>query len=405
MQRTLVQINMTANWGSSGRIAEQIGDIAQKINWDSYIVYGRYANDSKSNLIKIGSRFAIYNNALAARLFDCEGLTAKRSTLQLIKKLQEVKPDIIHLHNIHGYYINYPILFSFLKDYKAPVVWTLHDCWPFTGHCSYFDLAECVKWKTECNHCPQKGEYPKSYMDFSHRNFNLKKEVFTSCDNLTIVPVSYWLENLVKESFWKGYKTKMIHNGIDTDMFSVRNNANEMWAKYGITAKYVILGVASPFNKRKGYPDFISLSHMLPEEYCIVMVGLNAEQKKNLPGNIIGIERTQDVSELASLYSCADVFVNLTYEDNFPTTNLEAMACGTPVITYNTGGSPELLDDATGIVVKKGNLKEARDAIAAICSKGKSEYVNACRNRAVQFFNNKDRFREYIDLYNELLAK
>ena len=144
---------------------------------------------------------------------------------------------------------------------------------------------------------------------------------------------------------------------------------------------------------------------MLPEEYCIVMVGLNAEQKKNLPGNIIGIERTQDVSELASLYSCADVFVNLTYEDNFPTTNLEAMACGTPVITYNTGGSPESLDDATGIVVEKGNLKEARDAIAAICSKGKSEYVNACRNRAVQFFNNKDRFKEYIDLYNELLAK
>ena len=396
---------MTANWGSSGRIAEQIGDIAQKINWDSYIVYGRYANDSKSNLIKIGSRFAIYNNALAARLFDCEGLTAKRSTLQLIKRLQEVKPDIIHLHNIHGYYINYPILFSFLKDYKAPVVWTLHDCWPFTGHCSYFDLAECVKWKTECNHCPQKGEYPKSYMDFSHRNFNLKKEVFTSCNNLTIVPVSYWLENLVKESFWKGYKTKMIHNGIDTDMFSVRNNANEMWAKYGITAKYVILGVASPFNKRKGYPDFISLSHMLPEEYCIVMVGLNAEQKKNLPGNIIGIERTQDVSELASLYSCADVFVNLTYEDNFPTTNLEAMACGTPVITYNTGGSPEAVDADTGIVVPKGDLVSAKDAIVSVCGKGKSFYSQKCRFRAERHFNKDDCFRKYIDLYNSMLNK
>ena len=370
MSYTLFQINVTANSGSTGRIAEQIGEVVQREGWRSIIAYGRDANPGTSEYIKICNNVNIYCNVLSSRLYDSEGLTAKRSTFLLIKKLQEIKPDIIHLHNIHGYYINYRILFSFLKQYRRPVVWTLHDCWPFTGHCTYFDLIGCDKWKVECKNCPQSKSYPKSYTDFSRRNFYLKKETFTGCNNLTIVPVSYWLESLVKESFMKGYKMKVIHNGVDTDKFSICNNADEIRAKYGITAKYMILGVASPFTQRKGFLDFISLSQILPEEYCIVLVGLSAAQKKELPGNIIGIERTQDVKELASLYSCADVFVNLTYEDNFPTTNLEAMACGTPVITYNTGGSPEALDEDTGIVVDKGDLTAVKNALISIVRGG-----------------------------------
>lgn len=405
MQMTLFQINVTANSGSTGRIAEQIGETTKRNGWNSVIAYGRYANPGTSEHVKICSKQNIYYNALAARLFDYEGLIARHSTLQLIKKIQEIKPDIIHLHNIHGYYINYLILFSFLKKYKAPVVWTLHDCWPFTGHCSHFDLIGCDKWKTECNHCPQKGEYPKSYTDFSRRNFNLKKKAFTGCGNLTIVPVSYWLDRLVKESFLQEYDAKVIHNGIDTSVFSIRDDAWKIREKYNITSKYVVLGVASPFGKRKGFHDFIALSRMLPGEFTIIMVGISHEQKTCLPNNIVGIERTQDVNELASLYSNADVFVNLTYEDNFPTTNLEAMACGTPVITYNTGGSPESLDVATGIVVEKGNLTDVCEAVKKVCESGKASYAEACRKRAVQFFNNKDRFMEYIDLYNELLAK
>lgn len=405
MSCTLFQINVTANSGSTGRIAEQIGEVVQCDGWRSIIAYGRYASQGTSEYIKICNKINIYYNALTSRLFDCEGLVSKNCTLQLIRQIQEIQPDIIHLHNIHGYYINYPILFSFLKEYRAPVVWTLHDCWPFTGHCSNFESVGCIKWKTGCNHCPQKGTYPKSYTDFSRRNFNLKKCAFTGCDNLTIVPVSYWLEGLVKESFLKGHKMRVIHNGIDTDKFSICNNADEIRAKYGITAKYVILGVASPFTQRKGFSDFIALSQILPEGYCIVMVGLNVAQKKELPGNIIGIERTQDVNELASLYSCANVFVNLTYEDNFPTTNLEAMACGTPVITYSTGGSPEALDEDTGIVVNKGDLSAAQNAVMSICENGKPFYRQKCRLRAVQHFNKDDRFQEYINLYNSLLNK
>ena len=402
----LLQINSTQNYGSTGRIAENIGILANECGFDTYMVHGpRCVNPSVLKSICTESLFEEKLHGMASRLFDAHGLGSKYATKRLIEKIREIDPDIIHLHNIHGYYINYQVLFSFLKEYKAPVVWTLHDCWSFTGHCSHFDLIGCDKWKTECSHCPQKGEYPKSYTDFSRRNFRLKKKSFTNCENLTIVPVSYWLDRLVKESFLKEYNTRVIHNGIDVNVFSVKDDVLKIREKYNITSKYIVLGVASPFGKRKGFSDFLTLGEMLSEEYCIVMVGLTTEQKKHLPDNIVRIERTQDVNELASLYSSADVFVNLTYEDNFPTTNLEAMACGTPVITYNTGGSPESLDATTGIVVEKGNLKETWNAISAICSKGKSEYVNACRNRAVQFFNNRDRFMEYIDLYNELLTK
>lgn len=404
MLKCLLQINTTLNYGSTGRIAENIGLLANQNGFDTYMVHGpRCVNQSALKPICAETHWGEKIHGIGTRLFDKHGLMSRQSTNKLISKIIKIKPDIIHLHNIHGYYINYPVLFSFLKAYEAPVVWTLHDCWSFTGHCAHFDLIRCDKWEKECNHCPQKCEYPKSYMDFSRRNFNLKKEAFTGCNNLTIVPVSYWLENLVKESFLKGYKTHVIHNGIDTDKYSICDNVDKMRAKYGITAKYVILGVASPFTQRKGFFDFISLSQILSEEYCIVLVGLNTAQMKNLPDNIIGIEQTQDVNELASLYSCADVFANLTYEDNFPTTNLESMACGTPVITYRTGGSPEAITEDTGFVVNQGDLKAVIDAIEIIRQKGKNHYSGKCRERAVKHFRKEDRFMDYINLYDSIL--
>lgn len=402
--KKLLQINTYGNWGSTGRIAEQIGKLAIDSGWKSYIACDRKITNSSSIILKVGNVASRISHGAVSRLFDAQGLGSVIATYRLVNKIKKIRPDIIHLHNIHGYYINYRILFSFLKEYKAPIVWTLHDCWSFTGHCSHFDLIGCNKLETECSKCPQKGEYPKSYTDFSRRNFKLKKKAFTGCDNLTIVPVSHWLENLVKESFLKDYRTKVIYNGIDTDVFSIQNNAGEVRAKYGIKSKYVVLGVASPFTQRKGFVDFIELSKTLPE-YGIVLVGLNSAQKKQLPENIVGIERTQDVGELASLYSCADVFVNMTYEDNFPTTNLEAMACGTPVVTYKTGGSPEALDAETGIVVEKGNLADVCDAVETVCRNRKASYIEACRNRVVRLFNKNDRFREYIDLYDNLLDR
>lgn len=393
----LLQINSTQNYGSTGRIAENIGILANENGFDTYMVHGpRCVNPSALKSICTESSFEEKVHGVMSRLFDAHGLGSVCATRKLIRKFKEINPDIIHLHNIHGYYINYPILFEYLKEVQKPVVWTLHDIWSFTGHCSYFEL--------DCHNCKLKHSYPKSYTDFSHRNYYLKKKVFNGLDNMILVPVSEWLDGLLKQSFLKDYKTKVIHNGIDIGVFNLKDDSSEIKQKYGITDRKVIIGVASPFTPKKGFDDFIKLRQMLPEEYQIILVGLTEGQIYGLPYGITGIAKTQNIQELSSLYSSADVFVNLTYADNFPTTNLEALACGTPVVTYRTGGSPEAVDDYTGIVIGKGDLSVAKDAVVSICEKGKAFYSEKCRSRAEKHFNKNNSFQKYIDLYRELLS-
>lgn len=401
----LLQINSTQNYGSTGRIAENIGILANENGFDTYMVHGpRCVNPSALKSICTESSFEEKVHGVMSRLFDAHGLASVCATRKLIRKFKEIKPDIIHLHNIHGYYINYPILFEYLKEVQKPVVWTLHDIWVFTGHCSYFEL-DCHNWQSDCHNCKLKHSYPKSYTDFSHRNYYLKKKVFNGLDNMILVPVSEWLDGLLKQSFLKDYKTKVIHNGIDISVFNLKDDSSEIKQKYGITGRKVIIGVASPFTSKKGFDDFIKLRQMLPDEYQIILVGLTEGQIYGLPYGITGIARTQNIQELSSLYSSADVFVNLTYADNFPTTNLEALACGTPVVTYRTGGSPEAVDEYTGIVVGKGDLSAAKDAVISICEKGKAYYSGKCRSRAERHFNKNNSFRKYIDLYQELLSE
>ena len=403
MLKRLLQINSTQNYGSTGRIAENIGILANKNGFETYMVHGpRYVNPSVLKSICTETPFEEKIHGVVSRLFDAHGLGSVCATKRLIRKIRDIDPDIIHLHNIHGYFINYPILFKYLKDSKKPVVWTLHDIWSFTGHCSYFEL-DCQNWQSDCQNCKLIHTYPKSYTDFSHRNYRLKKLAFSDVENMVLVPVSHWLDGLIKQSFLKEYKTVVIHNGIDTNVFDVKNDREDIRNKYGIKSEKVIIGVASPFTPKKGFDDFIKLRQMLSDEYQIVLVGLTEDQIKDLPSGISGIARTQNIQELASLYSAADVFVNLTYADNFTTTNLEALACGTPIVTYRTGGSPEAVDAETGIIVPKGDLISAGDAIVSVCGKGKSFYSQKCRLRAERHFNKDDCFRKYIDLYNELL--
>ena len=410
-KRIIIELNSTQNYGSTGRIAENIGILANDNGFDTYMVHGpRCVNPSALKSICTESSFEENIHGVISRLFDAHGLGSVCATRKLIQKFKEINPDIIHLHNIHGYYINYPILFEYLKKAKKPIVWTLHDIWPFTGHCSYFELdrynwrSDCLNWRSDCRNCQLKHSYPKSYTDFSHRNYNLKKKVFNGLDNMILVPVSEWLDGLLKQSFLKDYKTKVIHNGIDISVFNLKDDNSEIKQKYGITAEKIIIGVASPFTPKKGFADFIKLRQMLSEEYQIVLVGLTTEQISGLPFGITGIARTQNIQELASLYSVADVFVNLTYADNFPTPHLEALACGTPVVTYRTGGSPEAVDDYTGIVIGKGDLSVAKDAVVSICEKGKAFYSEKCRSRAEKHFNKNNSFQKYIDLYRELLS-
>lgn len=400
----ILQINSVVNFGSTGRIAENIGIKAIENGWESYIAYGRGNNNSKSKLIKIGNDWDIKFHGLQTRLFDRHGLGSIKATKKLIEKIKYIKPDIIHLHNIHGYYINIKILFDYLNSTDIPIVWTLHDCWSFTGHCSHFDYINCTKWKILCFRCPSKKSYPASYFkDRSKENFTLKKNLFTN-KNITLIPVSNWLSNLLKSSYFKNNSIFPIKNGIDLSIFNPKDSS-KIYNKNSLIDKFIILGVSSIWNKMKGLDDFIELSNNLDGNYIIILVGLSKKQIKKIPKRILGIERTENINELSDLYSFSNVFVNTTYQDTFPSVNLESLACGTPVITYNTGGSPEAIDNQTGIVVERGDIDGLVKAIEEIKQNGKGFYSQACISRAQKLFNKDDKFKEYIDIYNFLLNK
>lgn len=398
----LLQINSTANVGSTGRIAENIGRYVISKGWKSIIAYGRSSLESQSNLIKIGNKFSLYTHFLLTRFFDKHGFGSKYSTIKFVKIIEKEKPDIIHLHNIHGYYINIKILFDFLDKSNIPIVWTLHDCWPFTGHCAYFDFINCQKWQNLCHKCPNKTEYPSSFIfDNSKNNFLIKKKLFTKLKNLTIITPSFWLKNLVEKSFLNIYNCDVIYNGIDLKRFK-RVNFDDILIKYRLK-KPLVLGCASIWSKRKGLEDIVEIAKVL-DNFNFVVIGVNKKQKNKYKlKNLTLIEKTENIDELIKFYSAADVFINPTYEDNFPTTNIEALACGTPVITYNTGGSPEALTDDTGIIVEKGNINEIIKAINYIVENKNNKFnVSQCLKRA-QFFDMNDKYEEYYKLYMKIL--
>jgi putative colanic acid biosynthesis glycosyltransferase len=403
--KKILQISIEVNSNSVGKIAEQIGETIIKNGWFSYITYARNFNPSKSITIRIGNKLDVLWHVLETRLFDNHGFSSRIATYLLIKKIKKIKPDLIHLHHIHGYYINIKTLINYLKTTNIPIVWTFHDCWAFTGHCAYFDFVNCSKWVNGCFQCEQKHEYPKSILlDNSKKNYLIKSNLFNSLDNLTIVPVSNWLGNLVAMSFLKSKSIEVIKNGIDLDIFYPHEPTCEIPKLYNLYDKFVILGVASTWDNRKGLSEFYKLNKMLDEyKYKILLVGLTKKQILDLPLNIIGIEKTENVEQLAKLYSFADVFVNPTFEDTYPTTNLESIACGTPVITYNTGGSIESVNIKTGFIVDKYDINSIFDAIKKIELCGKSFYTNTCRLYALNNFNKNDNFNSYIKLYDKLL--
>lgn len=404
MKKTLLQIDTCLGVGSTGRITESIAQLAQTNGWECYIVHGaRYVkHPSCMKDIQTVSVIGEYMHYASGLLFDNHGLCSTLATKRVVDMIKEINPTVIHLHCIHGYYLNYKVLFEYLTETDIPLIWTFHDCWAFTGHCAYFDQVECDKWIEGCGvPCPAKGNYPKSLvLDQSKRNFELKRELFTAVSNrLTIVPVSYWLEGFVKKSFLKNAKVSTIHNGINLSVFKP-HDTNALRNKLGLAGKKVILGVALPWVPRKGLKDMLALSDKLSSsEYQVILIGLDDRQLQAVPDNVIGVKRTNSAEELAEYYSLSSVFVNPTYEDNFPTTNIEALACGTPVITYNTGGSPEAVDENTGVVVEKGHLDSLTEAIKSICKKGKDYYNDACRQRALKLFDKDMCFKEYLNLY------
>lgn len=393
----LLQINVTANWGSTGKIAESIGIAAINAGWDSYVAYGRWCTTSQSHLIKIGGRFDMYLHYAEQRIRDNEGLCSRYATKQLVRQIKDLKPDVVQLHNIHDHYLNYRLLFDYLNQTEIKVVWTFHDCWAFTGHCFHFVTKNCEKWKTECRECPMRNVFPKTLFDMSKENYARKKQLFSSCENLTIISCSDWMANFVEQSFLKDKRIEVIKNGVDLNVF-------KPLARKEIDGIFNILAVSNVWNKDKGLFDIYRLRNLLPEKYAITIVGLSAKQRDSLPTGINGIERTQNVNELVQLYSNADVLINPTYADTFPTVNLEALACGTPVVTYMTGGSPEAIDKQTGLGVEQGDVNGLVTAINDICSKDRTQLGKDCRARAEQYFDKDKCFERYIELYDELLS-
>lgn len=346
-------INVVCGIRSTGRICTDLAEALTAQGHTVKIAYGREEVPEKYQkyAVRIGFDFDVKLHGLRSRLFDDTGFGSGKATEKFIEWVKKYDPDVIHLHNIHGYYINIGILFRYLAEAKKRVIWTLHDCWAFTGHCSYFTFVDCNKWKTGCSNCQQKTSYPASFFaDRSEENWKQKKQLFTSIEDMTLVTPSHWLAELVKQSFLSEYPIKVIRNGIDTSVF--KPTPSSFREKHDLQDKKIILGVASIWDKRKGLDDFIRLSDMLDNTYKIVLVGLSQKQMKIIPDKILGITRTNSTKELAEIYTAADVFINPTYEDNYPTVNLEAQACGTPVITYDTGGSPESVPDENVVSFK-----------------------------------------------------
>lgn len=396
----IAEIN-SCNFGSTGNIMLEIAEVAEKCGHTAAVCYPKSRGNAKKQKetdIVIGSRLSRNLHLKLAEITGLNGCFSYFSTLDFLRKLNKFKPDIIHLHNLHNCYVNLPLLFGYIKKHNIKTVWTLHDCWSFTGHCPYFDIAECDKWKTECYNCPQYKEYPKSLFDNSKYMYRLKKKWFTGIENMTIVTPSEWLASLVKESYLKDYPVKVINNGIDLNTF--KPTESDFRKKYDCESKNIVLGVALPWGKRKGLDVFSELAERLDDRYRIVLVGLAKEQKEGLPPNIIGLERTANQTELAEIYTAADVFANPTREEVFGLVNTEALACGTPGVTFETGGSPECFNETCGAAVAKNDIGAMYNEIIRICET-KPYSKEACIKWANGFDKN-EKFKEYVALYGTL---
>jgi len=397
MQKKIVFVNTVCSSGSTGRIVYELYKRATEHGYKCAVAYGRgtAAGVPECDAYKIGSTASLYKAALISRLDDREGFHLKAQTKKFLRFLDSFRPDIIHLHNIHGYYLNCELLFSYLASHREiKVVWTLHDMWALTGHCAVVDLDTCPKWIDGCHSCKRLYEYPKSALfDSSRKNYAQKKALFSSVENMTLVTPSEWLMQNVKRSYLKNKDVTVINNGIDLTCFCPTDS--DLRKKHGLENKTVILGVSFVWLRAKGFDDFLALRKLLPDDFVIVLVGVDEKTAQSLPGGVIGISRTESREELAAWYTAADYFVNLTYYDTFPTVNLESLACGTPVITYRTGGSPESLTDKCGVVSEKGSVER----VAGIL-KGKPRFsVEDCVRRAGKYDKN-NALKGYLEIYD-----
>ncbi len=396
----VLQINTVPN-GSTGNLAKSIHSALISQGNESQIYYGfGFSDDARISVFT--SMLDVHIHSVLSRYLGMQGYFSQFPTLNLINKIKNFKPDIVHLHNIHGSYVNVPMLLKFLKKNDIKTVVTLHDCWLFTGKCPHFTAIGCDKWKENCGNCPQLSRYPKAKIDRTSKSLSDKKKWLNGFKNIQIVAVSNWLKEVAEQSFLNEYPISAIYNGIDCEIFNENVNS-DVRKKYDLGEKFVVLGVASPWSKVKGLDDFISLSAMLSKDEIIVLVGLSQEQISQMPQNIIGIERTENQQELADLYKTANVFVNGSTEETFGLVVAEAMACGTPAIVYNSTACPELIKEGTGYVVSPNDVSAVYSSIQEIKSKGKEYYSQNCVENVQDNYTKEKMVNEYLSLYRKTL--
>lgn len=397
----VVQINTVCGILSTGRICTDLAEVLEMEGHECKIAYGRMTvpEKYKKYAIRIGNVFTNKLDAGFSRILDNGGLNSKIPTLILVNKIKKFNPDIIHLHNIHGSYINIKILFKFLQKFNKPVVWTLHDCWSYTGYCAYFSDLGCERWKTLCVECPVKKNRPLKFsLNQTKRNHKMKRKTFTSLDNIMLITPSQWLADVTKQSFMGKYEIHSIPNGVDLDVF--KPTEGEVRKKYGLEDKKIILGVASSWTEYKGVNTFSELSQVLDDDYKIVMVGVKEELAAKLPKEILTIPSTYDVTELAEIYTAADVFLNPSRQETMGLTTVEAMACGTPVVTSNLTAVPEVVDENSGIVCENLEIDTIKSAILEVLGR---EYPNT-RARAEEYEKTKQYYK-YLKEYEKIIGK
>lgn len=399
----IVELNTTAK-GSTGNIMLNIAKRARahgmNVTTFSTNSWGRRKKYQKLPAIDghkyYGSFFENFLHNLLGKAFAKNGGFSCFATVRLLHEFNKIKPDVIHLHNLHGFNVNLPMLFRYIKKRRVKVIWTLHDCWSFTGQCPHYAMIGCEKWRTQCYDCPLIGEYPKTWWDNSRKIYNLKKKWFNGVEDLTIVTPSRWLADQVQQSFLRNYPVRVINNGINLSIFKpVQSDFRE---KHALGDKYVLLGVSSVWGEKKGLDVFLELAARLDgDKYRIVLVGTDDATDAKLPDSVISIHRTENQAQLAEIYSAADVFVNPTREDTFPTVNIESLACGTPIVAFRTCGSPEILDASCGSVVEINDIDEMEREIIRVCE-NRPYSKESCTTRAASF-NMDDRYKDYVDLY------